>query len=456
MKLKVVILAAGQGARMHSRIPKVLHRLADQPLLHHVVKTAETLDPEVIYIVAGHQYDKLHEQCVGLNVTWLHQKELLGTAHALSSVLPQLEGNERVLVLFGDVPLVTNETLTLLLQQSPPDGLGLVLAEFDDPSGLGRVIRDESHNIVKIVEHKDATEEQKKIKEIFAGLLVAPAEALSRWLPAIKNENAQSEYYLVDIIPMALHESRSVHGVLATPNFQVQGVNDHCQLALLERYYQNHKMQELMQQGVTMLDPARVDIRGEVCVGKDTVLDVNVILSGQTHIGVNCRIDSNVVLHNVTLGDNVHVKAFSHLEDVVVNQDCIVGPFARLRPGTELEQGVHIGNFVELKAAKVAARSKINHHSYIGDSILGQDVNIGAGTITCNYDGAKKHQTKIGDSAFIGSNTNLVAPVNIGNNATVGAGSTIRKDVPDGALMFNPVEEKIKASWQRPTKKIKE
>ena len=456
MALRIVILAAGQGKRMASALPKVLHPLAGKPLLHHVIATAERLQPEQIFVVAGHQYDLIQTQSKNLNVTWLRQEELLGTADALAQAMPHLQEDDRVLVLFGDVPLVATETLLKLLESTPTNGLGLVLAEFANPHGLGRVVRDAHHGIVRIVEEKDATPEQKAITEIFAGLLTVAVEDLKRWLPAINNRNAQGEYYLTDIISMAVSEGKSVIGVHASPFYQVQGVNDRSQLAFLERCYQQQQVLHLMQQGVSMTDPHRVDIRGEARIGQDVFLDANVILEGSVEIGAHCVIDSNVVLRNVKLADNVHVKPFSLLEDCIVAEECIIGPYARLRPGTELARDVHIGNFVELKQAKVADRTKINHHSYIGDSIIGQDVNIGAGTITCNYDGANKHQTQIGDNVFVGANTNLVAPINIGENATIGAGTTVRKNVASDTLTMNPVDEKKIEGWKRPKKLRKE
>ena len=456
MALNIVILAAGQGLRMRSSLPKVLHPLANKPLLHHVAQTAFSLQPQAVYVVAGHQYDTLRAHSEHLDLQWLRQKELLGTAHAVATALPELTSSERVLVLYGDIPLVSTAVLTTLLEQTPIDGLGLVLAQVDNPVGLGRVIRDNTQQIIAIVEEKDATPEQRQIKETFAGLLVAPVAALQRWLPKVTHNNAQQEYYLTDIIAMAKQDETPIEGVLATPAYQVQGVNDRAQLAYLERCYQRQQSMQLMQQGVTLLDPARVDIRGDVSIGQDTVIDANVVLSGQVTIGSQCIIDSHVKLHNVSIADNVHIKAFSMISDSHIAKHCVVGPFAHLRPGTRLASGVHIGNFVELKQSQVAAGSKINHHSYIGDTIVGEDVNIGAGTITCNYDGAHKHPTTIGDKVFVGSNSNLVAPINIGEHATIGAGSTLRHDVPANALVTNPVTEKIKKDWLRPSKRPKE
>lgn len=454
MTLSIVILAAGQGKRMHSRIPKVLHRLAGKALLEHVVATAysinNTQQPVVIY---GHEGEKVQQALAHLNVKWIEQTEQLGTGHALLQALPHLSKDSRVLVLYGDTPLVLAETLKNFIATTPIDALGILTANFSDPTGLGRIIRDSAGNIIRIVEEKDADDALRRIHEINTGIYLIPATILHKWLPTLKNNNAQKEYYLTDIIALAVQEKIPIHGSLSTTPEEVSGINDCMQLAASERFYQLRLANNLMRKGVILLDPHRFDVRGELTVGHDVIFDINVIIEGNVIIGNNCSIGPNTILRNTIIGDNVEIKANSVIDGAEIAAHCVIGPFARIRPGTILESEAHIGNFVEIKNSTIKTSSKINHLSYIGDSDVGKKVNIGAGTITCNYDGVNKHRTTIGDNAFIGSNSQLVAPVVIGEGSTIGAGSTITRDTPPNQLTLCRSPQRSIENWQRPRKK---
>ena len=456
MALKVIILAAGQGKRMYSSLPKVLHPLAGKPMLQWVIEAAQSLEPEAIYVVYGHEGEQIRAFFQAAPVQWIHQTAQLGTGHAVSQVLPYLNPDDKVLILCGDVPLISSQTLTLLTQALNQKTLNLVIAKLDNPTGLGRIIRNERADILGIVEEKDATEPQRTIKEIYAGILATSAANLLSWLPNLSNANAQQEYYLTEIVDFAVKDGCAIQGVFATAPEEIQGVNTRSQLIQLERYYQQQQAERLLNAGVTVLDPARFDLRGELIVGQDVVIDVNVIIEGKVVIGNGCYIGPNSLLKNVQIADHVEVLANCVLEDAVIANHCTIGPFARLRPGSQLAEGAKIGNFVEIKQAIIGYKSKVNHLSYIGDATLGTHVNIGAGTITCNYDGANKHHTEIGDHAFIGSDTQLVAPVKIGEWATIGAGSTITKDVPPDQLSLSRVKQQIISGWQRPVKQGKE
>jgi len=456
MALKVVILAAGQGKRMFSGLPKVLHPLAGKPMLGWVIEAAERLSPTSIYIVYGHGGEQIRQHFAKANVNWVAQTEQLGTGHAVAQVLSHLDPEDRVVVLCGDVPLISAQTLTELTQSLAQNELNLVVAKLADPSGLGRIIRNQQGQITGIVEEKDATEAERSIDEIYAGILATSAANLLRWLPRLSNANAQQEYYLTQIVDFAIAENCRIQGVIAKAAEEIQGVNTRNQLIHLERYYQLNQAQQLLAKGVTLMDPARFDLRGELNCGQDVLIDVNVILEGKVSIGNNCSIGANVLLKNVQLADNVVIHANSVLESAIIDDDCVIGPFARIRPGTRLAKGAKIGNFVEVKQAHIGPGSKVNHLSYIGDAALGSEVNIGAGTITCNYDGVNKHQTEIGDHAFIGSNTQLVAPVKVGAHATIGAGSTITRDAPAGQLSLSRAKQQVIPNWQRPKKKDKE
>lgn len=454
MAIQVVILAAGQGKRMYSNLPKVLHQLAGKPLLEHVIETALAISPKIPpIIIYGHQGQELLNKLAHHdNARWIEQKEQLGTGHALLQALPEISADARVLVLYGDVPLISKQTLQKLIDSTPATALGMLTAHLHNPHGYGRIIRNPQQQIIRIVEEKDATQEERQIKEINPGIYFLSASYLKQWLPSLTNHNGQNEYYLTDIIPLAVQEKMIIHAVQPANNEEILGVNDRIQLAHLERFYQHQVAINLMRQGVTIYDPARLDIRGEVQIGRDVVIDVNVILEGRVVIGDECIIGANTILRDVELGSRIHVKENTVIDGAKIAPDCVIGPFARIRPGTQLATQVHIGNFVEIKKSVIEQGSKVNHLSYIGDSEVGSNVNIGAGTITCNYDGANKHITYIGDNAFIGSGTQLVAPVTIGAGATIGAGSTITHNTPPDKLTLARVPQHTVADWQRPKK----
>jgi len=457
MSLSTIILAAGKGKRMHSEIPKVLHKLAGKPLLEHVVLTAASLDknrqPVVVY---GHQGERVKSALDYLNVTWVEQTEQLGTAHAVQQAISHLPKEGRVLILYGDVPLIETLTLKKFINETPLDALGIITAELPDPTGFGRIIRDSKNTIISIVEEKDANTKQRAITEINTGIYLVSASHLQKWLPQITNHNAQQEFYLTDLIALAVNEKIPVHSAQPDEYEEILGINDRLQLACLERFYQERFAKKLMLQGVTLLDPHRFDARGDISIAQDVVIDVNVILEGNVKIGKHCVIGPNTLLRNVILGEHVDIQTNSVLDGAEIGDHCTIGPFARIRPGTILSSKSHVGNFVEIKNSTVGIATKINHLSYIGDSEIGQYVNIGAGTITCNYDGVNKHKTTIGDHAFIGSNTELVAPVTVGEQATIGAGSTITRNAPAHQLTLCRGQQRSIANWQRPTKKEKE
>lgn len=453
MGLHVIVLAAGKGQRMMSDLPKVLHPLGGKSLLERVVNTAQQLAPQAIHVVYGNGGAMVSQVLNHLPVNWIEQPQLLGTGHAVLQALPHCPDNERVLILYGDVPLISVDSLKILLENTAADGLGLIVAELANPHGFGRIIRDERGHITAIVEQRDANEQQQTIKEINTGIVTTTARHLKKWLPQLKNSNQQKEYYLTDIIALAAQEGLSVYGAKAVSHEETRGVNDRAELAILERFYQQQMAQTLMRQGVTIADPNRLDVRGEVSIAADVFLDINVILEGRVVIGKNSRIGANVLLKNVEIGENVEILANSVIEGAVIAEKCIVGPFARIRPGTVLAAGATLGNFVEVKKTVIGAGTKAHHFGYLGDTVIGQQVNIGAGTITCNYDGQNKHPTHIDDGAFIGSHTALVAPVSVGKNATIGAGSTITRDAPADALTVARARQTTLKNWRRPTKK---
>lgn len=458
MSLQIVILAAGQGKRMYSTMPKVLHQLAGKPMLTRVVETAQQLNPDAIHVIYGHGGEQIKNALPTLAVNWVFQAEQLGTGHAVMQALPHIPLASQVLILSADVPLIQAQTLRSLLDsnQSRVDkktSLSLLLATLDNPTGLGRIVRNDQGEICAIVEERDATEEQKHIREIYSGICCAQASDLARWLPKLSSNNAQGEYYLTEIITLAVAEQLPITSMQATDSMEIQGVNDRLQLQQLERVWQQRIARQLMLSGVSLADANRLDIRGELICGQDVFIDINTVFSGNVVLGNGCRIGPNCTLNNVILGANCEIFANSVLDDCQIGDTCDVGPFARLRPGTKLANGCKIGNFVETKNAVFAANSKASHLSYLGDATIGSRVNIGAGTITCNYDGANKHQTIIEDGVFIGSDTQLVAPVTIGANATIGAGSTIRKDAPAGELTLTESKQKTITGWKRPVKK---
>ena len=454
MTLAVVILAAGKGTRMKSSMPKVLHPLAHKPLVQHVIDTARSLDPSQIVVVYGHGGDQVREVVIDDDLSWAEQAEQLGTGHAVQQAMPHIKEADRVLVLYGDVPLTSAETLRELLDQAGK-GMGLLTINLDDPSGYGRIVRDDKGAVERIVEQKDANADELAIQEVNTGIMVFPGEKLSGWLNGLSNNNAQGEYYLTDLLAMAVSDGVSIAVTQPEHQFEADGVNNKLQLAELERAYQRLQADCLMTDGVLLRDPNRFDLRGSLTHGTDCEIDINVIIEGNVTLGNNVKIGANVMLRNVSIGDNTVVVENCIFDDATVGADCTIGPFSRLRPGADLTGGAHIGNFVEIKKSVVGLGSKVNHLTYIGDSQIGAGVNIGAGTITCNYDGANKHTTVIGDNAFIGSNSALVAPVTIGKGATIGAGSVIRKDTPDDKLTLSGGKQVTIENWERPKKQSK-
>lgn len=452
MGLSVIVLAGGTGSRMMSKHPKILHKLGGKRLVEHVIDTVQALNPDQFFVVYGHMGDLVKSKLSSHNLTWVEQKERLGTGHAVQQVLPQLDLNNQTLILYGDVPLISADTLSHLVESTVENQLGLLTAEVDNPKGLGRIVRDEYHQVSSIVEERDASDLQRQIKEINTGIYCVPAMKLAEWLPKLTNTNAQKEYYLTDIVDFARKEKMAINVSEPKELEEIYGANSRCELAKLERIYQGWQARDLMHQGVSLMDFNRVDIRGTVKGAMDCVVDVNVIFVGNVVLGEDCRIGAGSILKNVTLGKGVIVHANSVIEDTVVHDNVSIGPFARIRPNTVLEESSKIGNFVEIKKSTVGKGSKVSHLSYIGDTEIGEDVNIGAGTITCNYDGANKHKTIIEDNAFIGSDTQLVAPVKVGKGATIGAGSTITQDVPDGELAISRAELKFIQGYKRPEK----
>jgi len=452
MSLDIVILAAGQGTRMRSALPKVLHPVAGKAMLGHVIDTARLLKPQGIHVVIGHGAELVRERLAADDLNFVLQSEQLGTGHAVAQALPALSA-ERVLILYGDVPLIEVETLQRLLQQVSEQQLGLLTVNLNDPTGYGRIVRDEQGVVKAIVEHKDASAEQRLIREGNTGILAVPGKKLGDWLGRLSNSNAQGEYYLTDVIAMAVTDGLVVATEQAADEMEVLGANDRIQLSQLERHYQYRAARRLMVQGVTLIDPARFDLRGEATVGRDVSIDINVILEGQVVIEDGVQIGPNCVIKNSILRKGAIVKANSHLEGAEVGEGADCGPFARLRPGSVLGARAHVGNFVELKNAKLGEGAKAGHLSYLGDAEIGARTNIGAGTITCNYDGANKFKTVLGEDVFIGSNSALVAPVTLGDRATTGAGSVITGDVPDNTLAVGRAKQRNIEGWKRPTKK---
>ncbi|WP_288366024.1 bifunctional UDP-N-acetylglucosamine diphosphorylase/glucosamine-1-phosphate N-acetyltransferase GlmU [uncultured Acinetobacter sp.] len=451
MTTTVIILAAGKGTRMRSSLPKVLQPLAGRPLLGHVIQTAKQLHAHNIITIYGHGGEHVQQQFQQENIQWVEQTEQLGTGHAVQMTLPVLPQEGMSLILYGDVPLVRQETLDQLLAVSSATGIGMITLNVDNPTGYGRIIRD-NDKIQAIVEHKDATEQQRQIQEINTGIYCVSNQKLHAWLPKLSNNNAQGEYYLTDIVAMAVADGLEIASIQPELAYEVEGVNDRLQLAALEREFQLQQAKSLMQQGLTLSDPARFDVRGTLKIGQDVKIDINVIIEGDCELGDFVEIGAGCVLKNTRIAAGTKVQPYSVFENAVVGENTLIGPFARLRPGAELANDVHIGNFVEVKNTRIGVGSKANHFTYLGDAEVGAGSNIGAGTITCNYDGANKFKTVIGDAAFIGSNSSLVAPVHIGNGATVGAGSVITRDVSDNALAFERAQQIEKANYQRPQK----
>ena len=451
MSISVIILAAGKGTRMRSSLPKVLQPLAGRPLLGHVIETAQKLQADNIITIYGHGGELVQHEFAKEQVQWVEQAEQLGTGHAVKVTLPVLAQDGLSLILSGDVPCITTQTLQKLLDASQASGIGLVTLTLPDASGYGRIVR-ENGQIQAIIEHKDASDEQRKIQEINTGIYCVSNAKLHQWLPKLSNNNAQSEYYLTDIVAMAIQDGLEVASVEPERAFEVEGVNDRVQLARLEREYQAFQAKQLMQQGVHLIDPSRFDLRGSLTVGQDVRIDINVIIEGNCEFGDNVEIGAGCIIKNTKIAAGTKVQPYSVFDSAIVGENTQIGPFARLRPGAKLANEVHIGNFVEVKNTSIGLGSKANHFTYLGDAEIGAGSNIGAGTITCNYDGANKFKTIIGDAAFIGSNSSLVAPVKIGNGATVGAGSVITHDVADNSLAFERSKQIAKEDYQRPQK----
>ena len=451
MSISVIILAAGKGTRMRSSLPKVLQPLAGRPLLGHVIETAQKLQADNIITIYGHGGELVQHEFAKEQVQWVEQAEQLGTGHAVKVTLPVLAQDGLSLILSGDVPCITTQTLQKLLDASQASGIGLVTLTLPDASGYGRIVR-ENGNIQAIVEHKDASDEQRKIQEINTGIYCVSNAKLHQWLPKLSNNNAQGEYYLTDIVAMAIQDGLEVASVEPERAFEVEGVNDRVQLARLEREYQAFQAKQLMQQGVHLIDPARFDLRGTLSVGQDVKIDINVIIEGDCSFGDHVEIGAGCIIKNSVIAAGTKVQPYSIFDQAVVGHNVQIGPFARLRPGAQLANEVHIGNFVEVKNSSLGIGAKANHFTYLGDAEIGAGSNIGAGTITCNYDGANKSKTIIGERAFIGSNSSLVAPVHIGHGATIGAGSVITHDVAENSLAFERSKQIAKENYQRPQK----
>lgn len=452
--MSVVILAAGKGTRMYSDLPKVLHPLAGKPMVQHVIDAGNALGARQVNLVYGHGGDRLQSVLKDNAVNWVLQAEQLGTGHAMQQAAPHFADDEDILMLYGDVPLISVDTLTRLLAAKPAGGIGLLTVILDDPSGYGRIIR-ENGTITGIVEQKDASEAQRKIPEINTGILVAGGGDLKRWLSQLNNNNAQGEYYITDIIAMAHQEGRTIAAVHPARSSETDGVNNRLQLATLERVYQQEQAEKLLLAGVMLIDPARFDLRGTLQHGRDVTIDTNVIIEGHVTLGDRVVIGSGCVLKNCEIASDSVISPYSVIEDSRLATEVTVGPFARLRPGSQLAQGAHVGNFVEMKKATLGKGSKAGHLSYLGDAEIGSNVNIGAGTITCNYDGINKSKTVIGDNVFVGSDTQLVAPVTVPAGSTIAAGTTVMRDVPAAGLVYNRKEQNLKTDWLSPAAKKK-
>jgi bifunctional UDP-N-acetylglucosamine pyrophosphorylase/glucosamine-1-phosphate N-acetyltransferase len=455
MTLHILILAAGKGTRMNSNLPKLMQPLAGIPLLEHVIKTAEELKPKKIHVVYGNGKEEVESKLSHLNVNWIYQAEQLGTGHAVLQALPFIEDEADVLILFCDVPLLTLTTLQQFLQVLQTNSIGILTTDLLEPRHYGRIIRDNSGDVVGIVEYKDATQEEKEIKEVNSGIFAAKAKVLKKYLQYIKANNAQKEYYLTDIVKLAVTDGLQVSAVKTLNNEEILGINDKIELANAERIYQRNLARDLMLRGLTLIDPNRFDVRGNLTFGKDVTIDVNVIVEGDVKLGDNVIIEQNVYLKNVEIYNNVRIRANSIVEGAIIEDNCIVGPFARIHSKSVLHTAACIGNFVEVKNAEIGNRSKAKHLTYLGDALIGDDVNVGAGVIICNYDGANKYQTVIEDGAFIGSDSQLVAPVKIGKNSYIGTGSTITHDTPENKLTVARARQVVVEHWQPPKKGVR-
>ncbi|KEY90192.1 bifunctional protein GlmU [Candidatus Photodesmus katoptron] len=453
MKFSAVILAAGKGSRMRSNIPKVLHTLAGKPIVRYLIDTCNKLGAKNIYLVYGHSSELIKKTLFDEPVSWVLQAEPLGTGHAVSQASKKFLGNEKILVLYGDVPLISEETIRKLLNAYPMGGIALLTVFLDNPMGYGRILRRDCDNaVVRIIEEKDATENQKIIKEINTGVMVALGDDLKRWISDLNNKNSQSEYYLTDIVSTAYHEGCQVHTVHPVDKIEVKGINDLVQLTQLEREFQLSQAYKLINQGLILLDPDRFDLRGVLIFGINCKIDINVIIEGNVSLGNNVIVGAGSIIKNCIIDDNTIIKPYSVIEGSSIGKNCKLGPFARLRPTSKLFDNVHIGNFVEVKNVTIGKETKANHLTYLGDAEIGQLSNIGAGVITCNYDGANKHKTILGNDVFVGSSCQLVAPIHIADHATIGAGTTVTKDVAKGELVTRRSKKRTIYNWQRPSK----
>ncbi|MDR3099022.1 MAG: bifunctional UDP-N-acetylglucosamine diphosphorylase/glucosamine-1-phosphate N-acetyltransferase GlmU [Paraburkholderia sp.] len=450
--MNIVILAAGMGKRMHSALPKVLHPLAGKPLLSHVIDTARSLAPTRLVVVIGHGGEAVRAAVGAPDVQFAMQEQQLGTGHALAQALPLLDASQPTLVLYGDVPLTRASTLKRLTAAAGSNGYGILTVTLDDPTGYGRIVRGATGEVLRIVEQKDANDDERLIDEINTGIVVTPTAPLAGWLAALGNDNAQGEYYLTDVVEAAIAAGHPVVTAQPDAEWETLGVNSKQQLAELERVYQRNAADALLAAGVTLADPARFDLRGSISCGRDVFIDVNCVFEGQVTLADNVRIGPNCVIRDAVIGAGTRVDAYTHIESATVGAQAVLGPYARLRPGAQLADEVHVGNFVEVKNANIGVGSKANHLSYVGDSDVGAGVNIGAGTITCNYDGANKHRTVIEDNVFVGSDTQLVAPVRVGRGVTIAAGTTVWKDVPEDTLVLNEKTQIAKTGYVRPVK----
>ena len=453
MKTEAIVLAAGQGRRMHSSKPKVLQELAGTSLINHVIQSLQTISVSKTIVVTGHMADQVKHHIAGKNIIFTEQAEQLGTAHAVSMALPELQDDSVVIILYGDVPLVGKDTIRKLINVVASDTIGLLTVALEDPTGYGRIVRDANGAVTEIIEHKDASQDQLKIREINTGVIAIMARHLRTLVPLVDNNNRQKEFYLTDIIKLAKTKDITINTVSPKSPIEVQGVNDKKQLSELERSFQKNQAEKLLEKGVTIVDPKRFDLRGSLQTGKDCLIDINCVFEGDVRIGNDVHIEPNCIIKDSCVEDGVRIKANSIIEDSEISTNAIVGPFARLRPGSKIMAEAKVGNFVEIKNSQIGLNSKVNHLAYVGDSLLGSEVNIGAGTITCNYDGADKHQTIIDSNVFVGSNSTLVAPVHIRDGAFIGAGSTITSEVPVDSLGIGRARQKNITGWKKPNKK---
>ncbi|CRK86028.1 Bifunctional protein GlmU [Candidatus Providencia siddallii] len=453
-KKSIIILAAGNSIRMCSNLPKVFHFLAGKPIIQYVIDTAKSMDASKIYLIYGQNGDFFKKKIGEQGLIWVLQTKQLGTGHAVQLAAEYFQDDENIIILYGDVPLITKKILNRLIKIKPYGGIGLITTILDNPKGYGRVIRN-NNNVVGVTEEIDATEEECKIKEVNTGIMIANAKDLKRWLNQLNNDNIQKEYYLTKIIAISHEEGNKINTIYSNDSIESYGINNRLELATLERIYQKKQVEKLLLSGVTLLDPSRVDIRGTLVCGIDVVIDTNVIIEGNVVLGNNVKIESGCILKNCIIGENTIIKPYTIIDNSELSTDCIVGPFSRLRPGTKLESKSHIGNFVEIKKSLLGLSSKIGHLSYIGDAKIGDNVNIGAGTITCNYDGANKHKTIIEDDVFIGSDTQLIAPISIIKGTTIGAGTTVTSDIKESGLIISRMKQIHIKNWKRPTKKNK-